>query len=1001
MNRHRFILLSILSLYAAMPAGEQVAEGQGTATTSSGTRPRSGTSGSSNHSRARSRQNIHDAFRKLFLCLPLACCAASRAAEPSIASGAAADIQALRAGFHTPPCQAGPWVYWMFFENVMSKTEITRELKEMAAAGIAGAEMRFLSMHGFSGRPGPWFDSEGWKRLDQKPLEFLSAEFVEMLAHACAEAQRLDLRLAINLGMGWPPGGPWITDEHRSKHLVARAEVVQGERALRGDAAMAVPARAMVFAWRLRDAAPDGGEVVGDSFRDLGGSVGPRNRLEWDVPEGRWLIGIFQEVPGGVCDKGNGPEVDPGSRAAVLFHLDHLFGRLQPRLQDYFGTTLVEVASDSWEYERRGGARYWSPDLLARFPAVAGYDLRQRLHVLLGYGPDCERTLADLERVERETIRDNFFATTTAYLHARKLRHRPQVRGRGMSRDLFEACAESDVPEVEEEVSLPEAVWTARTLGKRITSAEAFTFLSGHGRNLDRDGQQKPHHGPLADPQRQWETNLAMLRWHAGAHFARGINRIQMHSFGYSPLGLPPPGWRIYAEVHLNRHVPWWPYMKSFTTWLARTQWVLQSGEPVADALVYPVRSNPPEGPYHQSPDQPVSALNAIDAASPYTLERLRRAGESRYDCSRLVLIGDVSRPDEARRILELVEGGTLLVCCRTMPDDWPALRGSSDAAPLQEAFRTAIRRGKVIDARTQGWQTALDDGQSVRWIPASANLSFQHRRVQGGEVYFVTNWGGKFLGDVSFPHADLVPEIWDADAGTSLRAGQYRTDQGRTAVRLSLDSHESALVVFTRSAPALHAVGCDRGHVAYGPDGRLCVRPDGPGLCRVELSDGRTREIHLELPELTALDGPWTLSATPSQGVGLPSAVDIELPKLVSWREIPSLRTYAGIAAYGTEFDLPPDRLREGIGLVLELGEVYELADVWLNGRRIGTSWFPPHHIELTGHVRPGKNTLRIDVPNILKNHLEQGNYARPSGLLGPVRIRPAGQVILKDNAP
>ena len=43
-----------------------------------------------------------------------------------------------------------------------------------------------------------------------------------MLEHTCAEAHRLGLRLAINMGMGWPPGGPWITDEHRSQHLVAQ-----------------------------------------------------------------------------------------------------------------------------------------------------------------------------------------------------------------------------------------------------------------------------------------------------------------------------------------------------------------------------------------------------------------------------------------------------------------------------------------------------------------------------------------------------------------------------------------------------------------------------------------------------------------------------------------------------------------------------------------------------------------------------------------------------------
>ncbi|MFV2066584.1 MAG: glycosyl hydrolase, partial [Pirellulales bacterium] len=266
---------------------------------------------------------------------------------PPIYSYRAADIDTLRKGFRSPPREAGPWVYWMFFENVMAKEEITLELEEMAAAGIAGAEMRFLSMHGFATQPGPWFHPEGWSRLGQKRLEFLSPEFVEMLEHACAEAKRLDLRLALTLGMGWPPGGPWITDAYRSKHLVARSTVVQGPKPLRGDEARAVPAGAMVFAWQLRDGRPDAQDVVVESFRDLSDGVNPQRQLEWDVPEGRWLIATFHYAPGGLCDKGNGPEVDPGSREAVLFHLNHLFGKLQPRLGAYFGSTLVEIASDS------------------------------------------------------------------------------------------------------------------------------------------------------------------------------------------------------------------------------------------------------------------------------------------------------------------------------------------------------------------------------------------------------------------------------------------------------------------------------------------------------------------------------------------------------------------------------------------------------------------------------------------------------------------------------
>ena len=81
-----------------------------------------------------------------------------------------------------------------------------------------------------------------------------------------------------------------------------------------------------------------------------------------------------------------------------------------------------------------------------------------------------------------------------------------------------------------------------------------------------------------------------------------------------------------------------------------------------------------------------------------------------------------------------------------------------------------------------------------------------------------------------------------------------------------------------------------------------------------------------------------------------------------------------------------------------LELGDVYELARVWLNGHEIGTTWSPPFQLETTGRLKRGRNTLRIEVPNVLKNHLEAGDdYRRPSGLLGPVQLVPKRRVVFK----
>jgi len=300
---------------------------------------------------------------------------------PAIYSYRAADIESLRRGFATPPREVGPWVYWFWWKNVVSRDEIARELEEMAAAGIAGAELRIVTFRGWGGPPLQGMDAASLDRLDHRQIKYLSDEWLDTIEFTCAKAQQLGLRLAINLGMGWPPGGPWITPEHRSKHLAGQARELTGPAVFEEKS---LGPGSMILAWRI-DTAGDEKSVTPGSFQPLTGRIQwqhDRGSLRWDVPEGRWLIGTFSVRPGGLCDKGDGPEADPGSREAVLFHLNYIFGRLDPKLRRFYGSTLVDVASDSWEYER--GKRYWSPAILEAFPRQVGYDLRGKMYALLG-----------------------------------------------------------------------------------------------------------------------------------------------------------------------------------------------------------------------------------------------------------------------------------------------------------------------------------------------------------------------------------------------------------------------------------------------------------------------------------------------------------------------------------------------------------------------------------------------------------------------------------------
>jgi len=95
-----------------------------------------------------------------------------------------------------------------------------------------------------------------------------------------------------------------------------------------------------------------------------------------------------------------------------------------------------------------------------------------------------------------------------------------------------------------------------------------------------------------------------------------------------------------------------------------------------------------------------------------------------------------------------------------------------------------------------------------------------------------------------------------------------------------------------------------------------------------------------------------------------------------------------------------------------LDLGEIKDVAEVRLNGKKLGTLWCSPWHVEITDAVKPTGNLLEVDVINLWANRVI-GDLNQPkekrftkthdgfrfdfltgktplikSGLLGPVKL-------------
>ncbi|HRZ37707.1 MAG TPA: hypothetical protein P5534_15265, partial [Candidatus Paceibacterota bacterium] len=181
------------------------------------------------------------------------------------------------------------------------------------------------------------------------------------------------------------------------------------------------------------------------------------------------------------------------------------------------------------------------------------------------------------------------------------------------------------------------------------------------------------------------------------------------------------------------------------------------------------------------------------------------------------------------------------------------------------------------------------------------------------------------------------------------------------------------------------------------------------PGDYEVMFADGTRRPLRVAAvsePE-QVLTGPWEVQFDPAWGAPERATFD----SLSDWthRSEDGIRHYSGQATYRKTFELPASRFAEGAShFVLDLGEVRDLATVRLNGKDLGTLWMAPWRLDITGAVKPGPNTLEIQVINTWNNRLvgdaalpaaarhtvllaptvQANTPLLPAGLLGPVRI-------------
>jgi hypothetical protein len=336
--------------------------------------------------------------------------------------------------------------------------------------------------------------------------------------------------------------------------------------------------------------------------------------------------------------------------------------------------------------------------------------------------------------------------------------------------------------------------------------------------------------------------------------------------------------------------------------------------------------------------------------------------------------------------------------------------------------------KGKVVwgfNARQWLTQESIGPDFSCQTESQAQHLDSIHRQTRDTDIYFVRN---KSLSPVHanclFRVKNRAPQLWDPSNGSMQPMLVYKSVDGGTEVRLNLPPGGSVFVVFDQnlSLGSIDSVVRSAGQNDTAlPAARVVKLGElstklqcwQNGSYSLTNRRGQKKQVKVDhLPAPRRLEGEWTVAFDPKWG----APAQIKLPQLISWtdHENEGVKYYSGAGFYTKTLDVPADWLASGRRVSLDLGDVRELAELFVNGKSAGVLWKPPFRADITSLVKPGANALKIEVMNLWINRLSgdsklpadrkltrtnitsDGWRIQPAGLLGPVRLLPSVDVMV-----
>jgi len=434
-----------------------------------------------------------------------------------------------------------------------------------------------------------------------------------------------------------------------------------------------------------------------------------------------------------------------------------------------------------------------------------------------------------------------------------------------------------------------------------------------------------------------WAEGSKVMKYLMDHMLVRGINYFVPHAF--SPMPNDPDCPPNFYDTGRN---PQYRYFKDHMDYMNRMCHMLNDGKHVSTcALLYDAENRWVNGdflPLEKIGKVLYDNLYDYDIIPVDYLEQLKKGSLNGEKYNVLLVPYAANIPKEILERLRTADINVVMVTGEEYPE--------ADKYP----FRQVALTGLLQYMQDQGYGDVKADYQGIY-------LRYYHYRRNGADIYMFSNEDINHAIDTKLTLSGFTGGSYVEYDAFENKAVVRNSDCGQ--ISLHLDSYHSVLILNGEvdMEELLPALNKQEDFLPEHMQQGIEIHP----IFRISTAERNWEEFHFykETDKLFNLTGAK------------------ELPR------------FSGHIRYEGEFNWDKT---EHVKYLLDLGQVGEIAELYLNGVNVGKKLFPPYRFEISEALKQGTNHLMVEVTNhngyAVRDDFSRFMMFEPSGLLGPIVI-------------